>query len=319
MRIAVLCNDRLALPALRQLLASGLTVAVGVTNRSAEIQQIVRNQCAQAGVPVQEFDKKNFPAMLTAWLQQHRPDLVLIKTFPFLIPAEVLALPKYGFINFHYAPLPQWRGPSPLFWMIRNRVSLGGVTVHRVDETFDTGKVLLRKPVSIGPEMTFGMLCSRLAFAGQELLPQLLQGLLKDDLKPIEQDSRLAGWHRRPKPEDLFIDWNTMSASEIRALVNACNPWNKGAGTRWNNWTFGITDTSMSSFPVTEGTVPGSVLTADKVNGLVIACKDRMALRIEIIYSEEGFLAGYRVAQFGLLPGMQLEGVPIIAGVPSAG
>ncbi len=306
MRIAILCNDRLALPALSQLVQSGLVAAVGITDRVSEVQLLVKQLCMQRKIPVQQFAKKNFNSDVYAWLMQHQPDVVLVKTFPWLIPSECLSFPKHGFINFHYAPLPEWRGSNPLFWMIRNRSAIAGVSVHRMTEKFDQGEILLSQQFSLSPETTFGMLSTQLAYAGVELTGKLLQGLTTNTLKYSPQDHDKAKWYDRPKPADLFIDWNTMSMVEIRALVKACNPWNKGAGTVSNGWTFGITDVSLSAVNVPEKTLPGTILELDEVKGLVISCKDNKALRVDVFYCEEGFYAGSRLALFGLRKGQRL-------------
>jgi methionyl-tRNA formyltransferase len=306
MRIAILCNDRLALPALNQLAQSGLLAAVGVTDRSNETQMLVKQMCAQGKIPVQEFAKNSFNADLGAWLMQHQPDVVLVKTFPWRIPAECLPVPKHGFINFHYAPLPEWRGSNPLFWMIRNRASTAGVSVHKMTEELDKGDLLFSQQLSLSPETTFGMLCTQLAYAGLELNGKLLQGLMTNTLKPQPQDHSKAKWYGRPKPADLFIDWNTMPMVDIRALVKACNPWNKGAGTKGNGWTFGITDVSLSPVKAPDGTLPGTILEMDDSKGLVIACCDNKTIRVDVIYCEEGFYPGHRLALFGFRKGGRL-------------
>ncbi|MCW3085058.1 MAG: hypothetical protein JWP12_2424 [Bacteroidetes bacterium] len=306
MRIVILCNDRLALPALSQLAQSGLVVAAGTTDRVSETQMLIRQLCTQGKIPVQQFSRKNFNADLSAWLIQHQPDVVLVKTFPWKIPAECLSIPKQGFINFHYAPLPEWRGSNPLFWMIRNRASIAGVSVHRMAEEFDNGDILFSQSLSLSTETTFGMLCTQLAYAGAELTGKLIQGIAAGILKPQPQDHSKAKWYGRPKPSDLFIDWNTMPMIEVRALVKACNPWNKGAGTRGNGWTFGITDVSLSPVAVPENTLPGTILELDENKGLVIACSDKRAIRVDIIYCEEGFYPGHRLILFGFKKGLRL-------------
>lgn len=306
MRIALLCNDRLAMPALQQLLQQRLLVAAGCSDRASETTTLIAQAVKTSGTPFQTFDKKNLEATLLAWLDQHKPDVVLVKTFPWKIPAAALSVPKHGFINFHYAPLPGWRGSNPLFWMLRNGIRFGGVTVHRMDPGFDTGPVLLKEQVTVSPETTFGMLTAQLAYAGLSLTAQLLNGLVSGTLKAEAQDESLAKWYGRPRPEDLFIDWKTQPRAAIRALVNACNPWNKGAGVRFKGWTFGITAVSFSDHPVPEGTAPGTILVLDEKNGMIVACSDNKALRVDIVYCEEGFFPGYRLAMFGLRPGDQM-------------
>ncbi|WP_310557138.1 formyltransferase family protein [Flavobacterium sp.] len=307
MKIAILCNDRLGLPAMQLLFQQQLVVAVGTSDRVSETTMLLEKQCASVLAPFQIFTKNNLESALGIWLQNHQPDVVFIKTFPWKIPASVLSIPRFGFINFHYAPLPQFRGTNPLFWMIRNRESTGGVTVHQIDENLDTGDILLMKEVPIYPEASFGMLIGQLAYAGLELTTTLLQSLMNKTLSPKKQDSTQAKWYSQPKAEDLFIDWKTMTSTEVRALAKACNPRQKGAVASYKGWTFGITDVSLSFMAVPSETTAGTVIAMDVSNGLIIACADGKSIKIEVVYSEEGYFSGHKMAQFGLRKGEKLD------------
>jgi methionyl-tRNA formyltransferase len=307
MRIAILCNDRLGFPALQQILPSGLVVAAGTSNHQSETRMVLEQLCKHSNVPLQEFDRENFEAKLTEWITRHRPDVVLVKTFPFRIPASVLGIPKYGFINFHYAPLPEFRGPNPLFWMIRNRAPKGGVSVHKMSAEMDTGDILLQQEVFLSPDHTFGMFVGELAYAGAGLTMQLLNALQKNTLQPVPQDHEKAKWYSRTKPADLFIDWKTMDAADVRALVKACNPWNKGAAVRFKGWTFALTEVSLADVPVNENTPAGTIISLDAEKGCSIACKDGKAIRADIIYTQEGFFTGLQLSTFGLKAGDCLE------------
>jgi methionyl-tRNA formyltransferase len=303
MRIAILCNDRLALPAIAALLTSGTVVAVAMPARTSETRLLVQGLCAEHQIPFSVFRKKDFGLQLVNWLHSHQPDVVLVKTFPWKIPAAALSLPKHGFINFHYAPLPAWRGPNPLFWMILNRVSMAGVAVHRMDASYDTGPVLLQLPVPMQADMTMGVLGTQLAYAGVDATNFLLQGLAAGSLSAIPQDHTQAQWYRKPVAADLMIDWERMPAPTIQALVNACNPWNKGAATSWKGWRFGITDTTV--LPASDATInntvsAGTIVALDAVNGLQVACCDGQLIRADVIYCEEGFFTGHRLGLFGL-------------------
>lgn len=305
MRIAILCNDRIAIPALDQLIAAGLVVAAGMPLRMQENRLVVEHRCKRAGIPLEFFSRQNFEQELTGWLQKYRPDVVLVKTFPYLVPASVLSIPTHGFINFHYAPLPEWRGANPLFWMIRNQEPAGGVTVHEMNERFDEGPVLLQQPVPLTGDTSFGFFYTQLAFAGLYLTGILLNGLKNGTLQRTMQDSARAKWYGRPTPSDLFINWKDMGAAEVRALVNACNPWNKGAATTWNGWTFGISNASISTMAT--DALPGTILTMDEGHGVAIACNDGRAIKAEVVYCEEGFYPGHQLSRFGLQAGNQLS------------
>ncbi|MDH4473753.1 MAG: formyltransferase family protein [Fluviicola sp.] len=307
MKIAILCNDRLGFPAIHQLLPHRLIVAVGTTNRVPETRLVLKQLCDQGNIPLNLFSNKDLEESLTKWLDQYQPDVVLVKTFPYKIPTSVLSVPKYGFINFHYAPLPAYRGSNPLFWMIRNGISDGGVTIHKMDESFDTGEILLQHPVMMTPETNYGLAISQLAATGAALTGNLLQGLLNNTLQSAKQDSSKAGWYGRPKVEDLTIKWSEMNASDICCLVNACNPWNKGAIVRYRGWTFALTDVSVSNFQVPQGTPPGSILRINEQDGLIISCKSNQAIIVNVVYTEEGFFGGHRLINFGIRKGIQLD------------
>lgn len=302
MRIAILCNDRLALPAIGALLSSGKVVAVAMPAREQDTKIIVQRLCADAGTPFRLFHKNNFGRELVLWLHTHQPDVVLVKTFPWKIPLAALSLPEHGFINFHYAPLPAWRGPNPLFWMVRNRAAMAGISVHRMDEHYDTGPLLLQLPVPLQADMSLGVLFTQLAYAGMDATNYLLQQLAAGNLTAIPQDHSQAKWYPRPVAADLIIDWHTMPAATVVALVKACNPWNKGAVTYWNGWTFGITDASQG--PVAKlylpDAAPGTIVALDPAQGLLVACADGQCIRVAVIYTEEGFFAGHQLAMFGI-------------------
>ena len=299
MRIAILCNDRLALPALDYLVSNGHCVAVGMPERPSEMQCLIRERCRKANIPVWLFNKKELAVKLQRWLYEFQPDVVLVKTFPYLVPPEALLIPPYGFINFHYAPLPAWRGTNPLFWMLRNGATIAGVTVHAMNSRYDEGPILMEQTVHIGQNINLGILHTQLAYTGLNLTMQLVSNFNNIIRNHKEQDHSKAKWYGHPTASDLFINWQTMTAAEIIALVRACNPWNKGAGTRWREWTFGITYASGANH-LTMGVPAGTILSIEANTGFIIASKDSKAVVAEVVYCEEGFYPGYCLGAFGL-------------------
>jgi len=181
----------------------------------------------------------------------------------------------------------------------------GGVALHRMDENFDTGPLLLQKQVSFSPNDTFGMCSTRLAYAGLELTGALLQTLQTGNLNFTPQVSDKNRWYGRPSAMDMTIHWNRMDAAQVVALANACNPWLKGAATKGNGWTFGITNASVAKVDVPAEALPGTILELNE-KGLLIACAGQTAIAAEVIYCEEGFYPGRHLAAFGFRKGMRL-------------
>lgn len=78
-------------------------------------------------------------------IRRLKPDVILSLFSKEFIPERIFALPRYGCLNVHPAPLPHYRGVSPTFWCLANGEKQAGVTVHVVDKHFDTGRILAQR------------------------------------------------------------------------------------------------------------------------------------------------------------------------------
>jgi methionyl-tRNA formyltransferase len=121
------------------------------------------------------------------------------------------------------------------------------------------------------------------------------------------QDESKAAYYEMPVAKDLTINWKEMSAAVIVRLANACNPWNKGAGAFINNWFIGVTEAEIADDIPVDDIPPGTVLACNKNEGLLIASSDGKKLKVNIVYLQEGFYSGYRIADFGVKEGMKFE------------
>lgn len=305
-KILILCNNPIALPAIRELLFNKNIAALATLKRNKEMQHILSGIHAEFKTPVFLLEKKGYEQQLQEIIEKNNIDVVLMMTFPFLINKKLLRLPAKGFINFHYGLLPQCRGPHPILWHLLRNDKEAGVTVHRVDENIDTGDVILQERILIEETDTYGLLQSKLAFLGAKLAIQLMKILSYGTIIPaVKQDESAANFYEMPGANRLTINWKTMSAQEIIRLVNACNPWNKAAGTSCNRWVFGITEAEIIG-EADETAEAGNVLCCNKQDGLVIQSSDNKKIKITIAYTHEGFLSGYRLSEFGIVKGVLL-------------
>lgn len=69
-------------------------------------------------------------------------DLGVSYCYPRKITEPLLSIPKKGFINYHPAPLPKYKGPTELDEAIKNKEIHWGVTVHYMDKDYDTGPII---------------------------------------------------------------------------------------------------------------------------------------------------------------------------------
>ena len=74
-------------------------------------------------------------------LKNKNLDLLVVIAFGQILPAEVLALPRYGCINLHASLLPRWRGAAPIQRALQANDAQTGVCLMQMDEGLDTGPV----------------------------------------------------------------------------------------------------------------------------------------------------------------------------------
>lgn len=307
-KILLLCHNRMAVPTLQYLHRETALVAMAVPDLHAFIHDPFRETAQQLGIPFISLKKNTYRNEIDNLISDYQPDAVFVISFPWLLPVSSLPQCPYGFINFHGGLLPEMRGSDPMFHCIRNSIHTTGLTVHQMDEGMDTGAIILHEKIEIGADTTHGMLSSQIAYACEKLSGEILAQIRTGQpLTGTPQDEALAVFLPKPVQEDTVINWSTMTAAQVKALVNACNPQLKGATAIYNNWKFGITHVTEINLTGDTGNItPGTILYADAEHGLILYCKDGKAVRIDIAYTEEGYLPGYRLAMFGLVPGVPL-------------
>jgi len=301
MQVAIIISSALGLPLLQVLAGQGAVAAVAVPHTPAHPEE--PDQVAQAaaalGLPVARLHRATLAADLRAWLGETPPAVVLVVMFPWRIPAALLTLPRLGFLNFHLAALPGYRGPEPLFWQLRNGESAGAVTVHRMDADFDTGPIVLAQPVPIGPGDTHGLHRGRLAHAAVAVGQQLLAGLRGEVPLPPEQpqDEAVARYWPRATLADVCINWEE-PAEAIARLIRAANPWNRGALTTLRGQPLRVL--AATARPETAAAPPGTVVWSEPGQGLLVACGASQLVQLDIVALDEGYFTGGQLAALGV-------------------
>ena len=302
----ILCNNPIAIPGIKEFLFYGKVAVIATTKRNKEMQHILQGLMKDTGVPLLLLNKNDYKKQITEAIKKYEVTVGLMMTFPFMITPDLLSLPPKGFINFHYGLLPKCRGPQPILWHLLNNDEDAGVTVHKVDEGIDTGPIIMQEKIPIDDNDTYGTLQSKLAFLAAKQAANLLKILSYGTVVPaVAQDESKAAYYEMPGAKELTINWNEMSAQKIIRLVNACNPWNKGAGTTVNDWFFGITEAEITGHSDADEITAGTILLCDKEMGLVVKTVDNKMLKINIVYTTEGFFLGNRLSAFGIKSGMR--------------
>jgi len=306
-RIILLCSTRFALPAMREFVFFNQLAAIAIPSYCDEWIENVEAVLTGTEIPIIEFEEETFDVRIREAIEEHKINLGLVMTFPYKISRAIYELPAKGFYNVHPGPLPQYRGADPVFQQIVNKEKYAGVTLHQLDEGMDTGPVVMCEMLKLDPSDTFGLLNTKLAVLAAKLTGTLVKMLSLDLVIPSkQQDETKARYFKRQGAADIMINWQTMDADSIIALINACNPWNKGAVVRINNQVMRFLQAGKLPGISVEGREPGTILSMEE-KGIVVATIGEEVIGVSIIYADEGFLPAHFLKRMGVVEGNRFE------------
>ena len=148
-------------------------------------------------------------------------DVAVVVAYGLILPQAVLDAPRHGCLNIHASLLPRWRGAAPIHRAIMAGDAETGVCIMQMEAGLDTGPVLLRESLAIGPEDTAGDLHDRLAGLGAELIVAALAEL--DGLRPEAQPEAGVTYAAKIDKAEAKIDWSR-SAAEIDRQIRGLSP-----------------------------------------------------------------------------------------------
>jgi len=300
MNIFILCNHELGLPTIQELAKANVLKGLATTSSSVGFIQKLHPLVKHFSLPLLQLNKGSWQKKLGLFLRNKKIDVVFVLTFKYKIPAKLLAIPKWGFINFHPGPLPEYRGPDPVFWQIKRQLAQGTLTVHQMDAQFDTGPIIGTTSFPIKLGMTHSYFMGEAGFHAVKLASGIVQLLHNTGTLPTQkQREEHRAYLKRPTQQELRIDWQTKTASSIQALVNACNYSYGGAITVFRQQPLQILQVSLLN--EARNTKIGQTIYADSTNGWVVASQNGQLIRIDIVQSGEGIMTGARFVEMVII------------------
>ena len=289
LRIIFCGTPEFAVPSLRRLLSdTDFTIAAVVTQpdrprgRGQEVSASpVKAAALEAGVQVYQPEKIRSDSALDFFTRM-AVDAVVIIAYGQIIPARLIALPRLGWINLHGSLLPKYRGAAPIAWAIANGETVTGLTSMQIDAGMDTGPMLLRHEMEIGPDETTPELARRMAEAGAPLIADTLRKLERGEVRPIPQDSSQASYAPLLEKEHGLIDWS-LPAHQIYNRMRGFTPW-PGAYTSFREQICQIWGRPADSALASQSEIPGSLLASS--DAVYVVCGEGSCLQIETVQIE---------------------------------
>lgn len=148
-------------------------------------------------------------------------DFIISNSYSMLITEDILSIVKYNSINIHWSLLPKNRGPNPMQWAIIKNEKYTGITIHKMDNSIDTGAILIQKKVKIKTEDTWVTLRNKLILKSKSIIKKCLVKIINGNIRSINQNNEDSSVNFRLDEEFPLIDFKRMSDLEIYNLIRA--------------------------------------------------------------------------------------------------
>jgi len=200
-----------------------LNIVVFVSGRGSNLQAILNSDLLKDKVEVKAVfsDKISCPAFdisrqrsieyyslgerencinygeLVSLLDSFKIELLVLAGFLKLIPNSVISLFKNRIINIHPALLPSFGGKGMYGIKVHEAVfkssaKVSGATVHFVDETYDTGRIIAQQCVDISDVSSPEEIAARVLKVEHKLLPFVIDKFADGKIKILNERVVLA-------------------------------------------------------------------------------------------------------------------------------
>jgi len=206
-------------------------------------------------------------------------DLIIVGTWKERLKKETFDIPTIGTVNVHPSLLPKYRGPNPYLQTILHDEKFSGVSLHLVDESFDSGAVLSQLKVEIKENDTSKELRERTVLAARQLVSSFICELKDKIITPVAQNEKYASYYSNISGEERMLDFETQTSDEIYRIVRALHPFLPCYITYKNRF-FVVNPYQVSIIEDNFNACAGAIVAKDaKARSLTIVCKDGKAVR----------------------------------------
>ena len=180
---------------------------VGVINLNAEQAVNKANYDAYSdlvikyNLPIFYCDSINDPETV-AFIKERQPDVILQSGWSQKFSDEVLALPKYGCIGEHPAPLPRGRGAACVNWAILTGETQWGDSYFKMVSKYDEGHLYAQKFFTIETYDTVYTIYEKVAMCAMEVVSQYASKWTNGIFDIVEQNESLATYYHKRRPAD---------------------------------------------------------------------------------------------------------------------
>ena len=266
MRIVFLGTPDFAVPSLRAIVQAGHQVPLVATQPDRPkgrgnilAESPVKIAARELGLEIAQPERVRRPEIIDHF-REINPDLMVVVGYGQIIPQSIIDIPPYGILNVHGSLLPKYRGAAPIQWAIANGEQETGVTIMQIDAGLDTGDMLMKRRLTIGPDETAPELSLRMSREGADALIATIDALGSKTARREKQREDEATMAPILKKEDGCVNWQR-PAAEIYNRMRGFTPW-PGAYTTFRDQT--LTLVRIRPVAAVPGLAPGELRWKDR-------------------------------------------------------
>ena len=156
-----------------------------------------------------------------AFIREHAPDVILQSGWSQKFSDEVLALPKYGCIGEHPAPLPRGRGAACVNWAILTGETEWGDSYFRMVSEYDKGDLYAQRLFRIEKYDTVFTVYEKVARCAAEVVTKYAAKWTRGEFDVVAQDESKVTYYKRRRPTDGEITDFAQDANVLHNFIRA--------------------------------------------------------------------------------------------------
>lgn len=311
MKIVFFGTPEFAVESLDAIVKAGHDVAAVVTmpdkpaGRGHRLYQSpVKEYALKHSIPVLQPVKLKDEEFIAALKDINAPLFVIIAFR--MLPEVVWKMPRLGTFNLHASLLPKYRGAAPINWAVINGETETGVTTFFLKHEIDTGDIIDRESITIGPDENVGSIHDRLMALGALLTVKTINAIEAGELTTTPQDELIGNIEPTPAPkifkDTCRINWQA-SAHEVHNHVRGLSPypaaWTSLEGHSIKIFSTRVHKDAPANLPVGEFVVTNT-------NRMLVGCGNGTSVEILEVQPEgkkrmpvADYLRGARLAENG--------------------
>jgi methionyl-tRNA formyltransferase len=154
----------------------------GILRKLASVWQRSKHPLASFGVPLIDADE----------VGRFKPDVIVVASFPRMIPASIFSTARIGALNMHASALPRHRGIDGIFGTYWDDEPDAAMTIHWINERIDAGDIAAQKSIPLARGRPSRDLYMELSALGMELLAGVLEQVSVGQVPRQPQDESRA-------------------------------------------------------------------------------------------------------------------------------